>query len=651
MNIYDKNPMNAPRLSTDKLFADAVESVKYTGIIADAMDFVTEAQLMRPDWWSRFVLQYKMEDADEDGGWRGEYWGKMMRGAAFVYSYSRDPELYAILSETVRDMMSAARENEGGRISTYAKNHEFCHWDIWSRKYVLLGMQYFYEVCSDESLRAEMIVSMRRQADCIIAGIGREEGKKPITKATHHWRGLNSSSLLEPIVRLYSLTGDERYLDFATYIVGEGGTDVANIFELAYENKKALYHYPVTKAYEMTSCFEGLLEYYRIIGNERHRTAIINFAERILADDFTVIGSAGCTHELFDRSTVRQANTTNDPIMQETCVTVTLMKFFYQLHLLTGESKYADAFEISLYNAYLASLNTEGCLNSDIVERHPEYIHEPLPFDSYAPLTAGTRGLRIGGYKPMADRTYYGCCACIGAAGIGLVPKMQALVSENGITLNLYIPGNVNIGLQNGSKIAITTETEYPKSGDIRMRISADRPEKFTLSLRIPAWSKATNLAINGTPCEVFEGYTDIYREFCDGDVIDLSLDMRTEIVRPIPYGEETLVNEVLWGENRMIETHDIEDPLAKRHVALRRGPIMLAEDERLGYSTDTPITVASDSGGYAVVEPASISEYPAVFAAKVALSDGGNIVLSDYASAGKDWNNGKKIAVWLLTH
>ena len=541
-------------------------------------------------------------------------------------------------------------QDELGRISSYSVEAQYRGWDIWARKYVLLGMQYFYEVCEDESLRADMIASMRRQADCIIAGIGREEGKKPITKATHHWRGLNSSSLLEPIVRLYSLTGDARYLDFATYIVGEGGTDVANVFELAYKNELPLHHYPVTKAYEMTSCFEGLLEYYRIVGEEWHKTAIINYAERILADDFTVIGSAGCTHELFDHSTVRQANTTNDPVMQETCVTVTLMKFFYQLHLLTGEAKYADAFEISLYNAYLASLNTEGCLNSDIVERHPEYVHEPLPFDSYAPLTAGRRGLRIGGYKPMADGTYYGCCACIGAAGIGLVPKMQTLLSENGVTLNLYIPGNVNISLQNGAKINLTTETDYPRSGDVKIRISTENPVKFTLSLRVPAWSKRTKLAVSGDPCEVFEDYTAICREFCDGDLIELSLDMSTEIIRPIPYGEQTLINEVIWGENRMIATHDVEDPLAKRHVALRRGPVILAEDERLGYSTDTPIRVVSDACGCADVWLTEISEYPAILAAEVALESGDSIVLTDYASAGKDWNNGKRIAAWLLT-
>ena len=649
MKLYANNPMNIPRLRTDRLFADFAESVKYNGIIADAMKFVTEAQLMSREHWKRFVNQFKMEDADFDGGWRGEYWGKMMRGASFVYAYSRDPELYDVLAETVRDMMSAARESEGGRISSYGISHQFCHWDIWARKYVLLGMQYFYEICEDEALRGELIASMCRQADCIIAGIGKEEGKKRITQASHHWRGMNSSSLLEPIVRLYSLTGKEKYLDFATYIVSEGGTDVVNVFRLAYKNELKLYQYPVTKAYEMTSCFEGLLEYYRIVGEEWHKTALVNYAEHILADDFTVIGSAGCTHELFDHSTVRQANTNNDPVMQETCVTVTLMKFFYQMHLLTGEAKYVDAFEIALYNAYLGSLNTEGGLNLDVLGRHPEYVPEALPFDSYSPLTAGTRGLRIGGYKPMSDNTYYGCCACIGAAGIGLVPKMQTLLSDEGVTVNLYIDGNVKFDLQNGAKIGITTVTGYPATGDIRIKIATEKTEKFALSLRIPAWSRDTVVAINGTPCEVSAGYTTIFREFSDGDQIALSLDMRTEIIRPIPYGEQVLMNEVIWGANMLIPTYDAEDPMAKHHVALRRGPLMLAEDERLGYSADTPITVL-DNNGYAEVTVTTPADYPNLLTAEVALEGGETITLTDYASAGKVWNNGKRMAVWLLT-
>ena len=140
----------------------------------------------------------------------------------------------------------------------------------------------------------------------------------------------------------------KEYFDFAKYIVDIGGTDVVNIFKLAYVNDLLPYQYPITKAYEMTSCFEGLLEYYRITEEEWYKTALVNYADRILESDFTVIGSSGCTHELFDHSGVRQANTTNGSIMQETCVTVTLMKFFYRVHLLTGDPRYVDAFETSL---------------------------------------------------------------------------------------------------------------------------------------------------------------------------------------------------------------------------------------------------------------------------------------------------------------
>ena len=401
-------------------------------------------------------------------------------------------------------------------------------------------------------------------------------------------------------------------------------------------------------AYYSDQC-ASLSKMEELTGEEKYFDAVSKFIEKINETDVTIIGCSGCTHELFDHSTVRQANTTNDPVMQETCVTVTLMKFFYQLHLLTGEAKYVDAFETALYNAYLGSLNTEGGLNLDVLERHPEYHPEALPFDSYSPLTAGTRGLKIGGYKPMADNTYYGCCACIGAAGIGLVPKMQTLLSENGVTLNLYIDGIVNFTLQNGTKVSLATTTDYPKNGEIKIKIGMQKPEKFDISLRIPAWSRDTHLAINGTPCEISVGYTALSREFFDGDVLTLTLDMSTEIIRPIPYGEQVLMNEVIWGANMLIPTYDAEDPLAKHHAALRRGPLMLAEDERLGYSADTPITVA-DKSGYAEVTLVDSSEYPAILTAEVALEGGKTITLTDYASAGKVWNNGKRIAVWMLT-
>lgn len=648
---YHRLLANYPRLKTDKFFADYENRYSYNGFMDKTFRYIEDFQLLKPELWRRFVQQFR-EDADGgDAGWRGEYWGKMMRGACFVYSYTQNAQLYQVLTQTITDMMDSADGN--GRISSYAAGREFDGWDIWSRKYVLLGMQYFLEICENSALAEKIIVSMRGQVDYIMNKIGdKEEGKMPITSATRHWRGLNSSSLLEPVVRLYSLTKEQKYLDFAEYIVNCGGTDVANIFELAYQNEFYPYQYPVTKAYEMTSCFEGLLEYYRITGEEWHKTAILHFADKILESDFTVIGCCGCTHELFDHSAVRQANTTNGKIMQETCVTVTLMKFFYQLNLLTGNAKYADAFEISLYNAYLGAVNTEKVIEPTIQEEHPDWNIEPLPFDSYSPLTAGTRGNGIGGLKLMSDNHYYGCCACIGAAGIGLVPKLQLLATKHGFVMNLFVGGTVEMQTAGGNKIIFETKTEYPKSGHVVITIHTKQQENFELLIRNPYWSKTTELAVNGKQIAANEGYIRVSREWKDGDIVEVNLDMRTEAIYPVSYGEQILMNEVIWGHNYMVSTYDKEDPLARKHIALRRGPIMLAQENRLGYSVDKPVSIHVNTDGTVdtVLPKQENAPYPHMVEVKVPLTDGSYMTVTDYASAGKLWTEESKMAVWMLT-
>lgn len=648
--FYKENTANYPRLFTDVFFADYGNEYSFKGFIDQAIRYIENFQLLDSGLWERFVSQFRW-DSDYDAGWRGEFWGKMMRGACFTYSYTKTQTLYEILKKTVCDMMASA--DQAGRITTYGLNHEFDGWDIWTRKYVLLGMQYFIEICTDEAFNQTVIASMKRQADYIISKIGsKEEGKIPINAATRHWRGLNSSSLLEPIVRLYSLTKECRYLDFATYIVNEGGMDVANVFELAYENKLYPYQYPATKAYEMMSCFEGLLEYYRITGEEKYKKSIINFADKILDHDFTIIGCCGCTHELFDHSTVRQTNTNNGFIQQETCVTVTLMKFLYQLTLLTGDAKYSDAFETSLYNAFLGSINTEKAIDSTIRQIYPEAVFEPMPFDSYSPLTAGTRGLRIGGLQLMSDKHYYGCCACIGAAGNGLISKMALLTTKKGLNLNLYIDGEIRTATPGGNKISFVTQTGYPRDGGVKITLHMEEGEHFELLLRNPGWSKKTEISVNGEKVPEGHGYISVSRNWEDGDTITLQFDMRTAAIYPIPYGSQVLMNEVVEGYNYVIPKFDEEDPIAKNHIALRRGPIILAQENRLGYSVDTPVSIEVDKDGYVDVEipVKDTAPYSHIVEARVPLKGGERMNVTDYASAGKLWTEESKMAAWMLT-
>ncbi len=648
---YTPMTANYPRLKTDTFFVDYENTYRYTGAADEIIRYIEDFQLLRPELWARFVRQFQTDADDIDHGWRGEYWGKMMRGACFTYSYTKNPELYNILAATVRDMMSSA--DAAGRISTYGKDTEFDGWDIWSRKYVMLGMQYFLEICSEEAFQKEIIASICAQADCIMDRIGDpEDGKLLITKATRHWRGLNSASLLEPIVRLYSLTGQQRYFDFATYIVNTGGTDVANIFDLAYEDQLLPYQYPVTKAYEMTPCFEGLLEYYRITGNARYKTAVIRYADRVLESDFTVIGSSGCTHELFDHSTVRQANTTNGEILQETCVTVTLMKFFHQLALLTGDAKYSDAMEISLYNAYLGAINTEKCHEPTLPVQHPDWVIEPLPFDSYAPLTAGHRGTKIGGLMIMADKHYYGCCACIGAVGTGLMARMSTLQAQDGIVLNLYFDGTVHTTTPSGIPLTVKTVTKYPAEGTVRFALTLEKPEAFTVYLRNPAWSKNTTLCVNGRHISAVNGYISIQRRWQTGDVIEMELDMRTRAIRPIPYDHDILMNKVVWLSHYIVPVYDVEDPMAKHHIALLRGPVVLAQESRLGYRLSDPVDVLVEADGTVkVMEPAQkLAPYPNLIELCVPLTDGTQMHVTDYASAGKYWSPDVQLAAWMLT-
>ena len=161
----------------------------------------------------------------------------------------------------------------------------------------------------------------------ILSGVGcstiakelNEKGIKPYD-TSHYWLGINASSILEPVMKLYNLTGKENYLKLAHHIISCGGSTWGNILNLSMSDALYPYQYPVTKAYEMISFFEGVLEYSFVTGEEKYRKAVENFGKRVLESDITVIGCAGMTHELFDHSAARQTSSYFTGIKQETCV-------------------------------------------------------------------------------------------------------------------------------------------------------------------------------------------------------------------------------------------------------------------------------------------------------------------------------------------
>ena len=605
--------------------ANPIREARLGGVFAKSVEFVNKYQIRDVELWKRFVKQFTF-GADDDQGWRCEYWGKMMRGAAAICAYSHDDELYAILRDAVTGLLDT--QDVFGRISTYSIEKEFDGWDVWGRKYVLLGLQYFSEICKEQALRCRITDAMCRHLDYIIEKLGPNEGQKRITDASAHWLGANSCSILEPVVRLYNQTGVKKYLDYAKYIVdaSSGKEGELKIFAEALENEKIPSEYCENKAYETMSCFEGLAEYYRVTGEEIYKTMVVNFGRKVLENEVSIIGSCGCTHELFDNTRLHQVSPEFDGIMQETCVSVTWMKLCGQLLRLTGSPVYADCIETTFFNAFYGSYNTHRIETTDPSKSMGIIYREILPFDSYSALRPSTRGRQTGGKQRMIDGTLYGCCACIGSIGIGFLPPLATMLSPKGVVINFYFEGETVTLTPKGKRLCLATETRYPYADTVRITVNSDCDEAFALSLRIPEWSKKTALEVNGETVDVSTGYMEVTRIWRKGDQIELTFDLRiTRIDAPS------------------------ESDYRNDYIALRRGCIILASDARLGYDPNEFVDVSFDADGH--VEETCLSRYEipdCELMLSVPQRNGTVLKLVDYASAGKTWDDKSLYAAWL---
>lgn len=452
-------------------------SVKFDNYIKNRINFTLTHQLLDADLWSKFVDVYRTKSDDGNLGWRCEYWGKMMRGACLIYHLCPSEKLYKILYDTTADLLTV--QDSLGRFTTY--KDEFICWDMWGRKYIITSLLHFYKICKDEVFKNRVLIAVKRHADYILEKVGLGKEQLGILDTSEYWGGLNSASICETFVNLYKITKEEKYLNFAKYILSTGGCRDGNLIELALENKKAPFEYPVKKAYEMMSFFEGSLEYYSITHEEKYLKAFKNFIYKVRETDITAIGCAGCYHELFDNSAIKQTEK-SDVEMQETCVTVTWMRILSKYYLITGEKWCLDYIEKSAINALYSAMNT---MNQKAYSWESKQFHNPLPFDSYAPLSYSRHGIFTAGCRPLNDGTIYGCCACIGSAGVALYPLNAHIIKDNQLLINYLLPCQI---LDNNADIEIVGNYLIDKKIIIKINSLGNYE---SINVRIPTFVKS----------------------------------------------------------------------------------------------------------------------------------------------------------------
>ena len=435
--------------------------------------------------------------------------------------------------------------------------------------------------------------------------------------STGNYRGMASCSILEPVVYIYNRTQKAKYLDFAHHIASEmnssdGGPELISK-ALADVPVAQRFSHPKTwfsrengmKAYEMMSCYVGLLELYKITGKEEYLEATKRTVQNIIDTEINIAGS-GAAYECWFGGKERQTLPTYHTM--ETCVTFTWMQICDRLLSLTGNSLLADEIERTMYNALMASFKGDASQIS-----------------KYSPLV----GWRAAGEEQCG--MHINCCNANGPRAFALIPQTMYRVVDNAIFVNLYAQSEatMEVGEKRKTQVQLVQNTTYPEAQTIEIDVNPKRESNFQVALRIPAWCDLEHVSVevNGQAEKVaMHGWHIITRNWRAGDKITLQLDMRGRV--------ETL----------------------NHCQAVVRGPVVLARDSRFGDGYVDESLAIQSAGGYVELQPVETPDFAWMAFSMQAVQGTdmeGNgkplpVRLCDFGSAGNTWSKSDRYRVWL---
>lgn len=540
----------------------------------------------------------------------GEMVGKAIRTNALMYRYTRDEELRDLTKDVVYSLIGTMKPN--GSISCTAVENQpgGTDGDIWERKYVLLALsQYYLDVDQDP----KVLDAMEKEAASVMTQIGPQTGVsiKDFGWSDNH---IESSTILEPIMRLYYITGKQEYLDYAAYIVDCGGGLGKNMFQAVRDGDPLTsVGQPYPKAYEMTSLWEGLVEYYRATGDPVLLETIEKYFRSVKENEITIIGNGGADvywpkvcGEAWSNTAVEQTNPSVVRMM-ETCVGVTWIKYCSQYLRLTGDPSAVDAIEKYIYNGLLGAMRPDG------------------KGFSYVNLLNGEKVTNYG-WGWNFDGLPVTCCNLNGPTGLAYIPYVAVMQDADGPVVNLYNAGKAVAKTAKGDEVVLTVDSQFPRGNEVKISVDPSVAGKFSVRLYMPTWSPDTYVEVNGKAVRgVKPGeYLAISRRWKKGDMIRIVFDFRARLI-DAPKG----------GRN----------PEGKFFQAVQWGPIVLARDENIDPDYNKPVQVVADENGEVKVRQVT-PERPGTRMQFVVPTTGGDIKMVDYSSV--DCWKGSHIQTWL---
>ena len=535
--------------------------------------------LNTPEWDVSKFMGFSFDDTDVY---------KTIEGASYILQTYPDKKLQAYI-DSVLTVVGAAQEPDGYLYTARTINPQHPHsWSgdkRWSKVEVLshelynLGHMVDAACAHYQATGSDKFLNIaKRYADCVIKEVGPNPGQATVVP------GHQIAEMA--LARLYTLTGEKKYLDQAKYFLDyRGKTSIRDLYSQSDKpvvNQNQAWGHAVRAGY----MYAGMADVAALTKDSSYIKAIDRIWNNIVSKKYYLTGGVGARHagEAFGAD----YELPNMTAYNETCAAIAQVYLNERMFLLHGESKYIDCLERTLYNGVISGMSMDG---------GRFFYPNPLSSD--------------GKYKFNADGTttrqpWFGCACCPSNLSrfIPSLPGYLYGVKDNNIYVNLFA-GNTSTIKVGGKDVVLEETTEYPWNGDIKIVVKKNAAKGANLLVRIPGWVRnqvvpsdlyaysdsekpAYSVSVNGKAVEADlaanKGYLPV-KNIKKGDVVRIHFDMPVRTV---------------------VANKKVADDKGK--VAVERGPLVYCAEAVDNQNEPVLRTVMNKKPSFSLVDSYSIA-------------------------------------------
>lgn len=467
---------------------------------------------------------------------------KWLEGAAAVYAQTKSPQLDQLMDRIIGVIAKAQRADGylGTQVQITAKSNP--------DSLTVFGDTLSFEAYNLGHLMTTACVHYRVTGKTTLLKVARKAADFLKNYYAHSSPTLARSAICPAhymgVIELYRTTKDSSYLTLAKQLMNlrdgvQNGTD-QNQDRIPFRKQVTAVGHAVRANY----LYAGAADVFMETGDSTLWDPLIPIWNDVVNRKMYITGGCGALYdgvspdgtsyhpdeiEQVHQAYGRPYQLPNFTAHDETCANIGNMLWNWRMLQVTGQEKYADVLERTLYNSVLSGISLDG---KTFLYSNPLAYNHNQPFD-----------LR---WSELPRDPYIGysfCCPPNVVRTIAEVNDYMYNLSADGLYLNLYGGNELKTKTQNGETIALTETTDYPWDGQITLELHEMPDQPYALNLRIPSWCQGASLAINGQPVKgnlTAGTYFKVSRKWKAGDKVELNLPMKVQLMQANPLVEAT---------------------------------------------------------------------------------------------------------------